>query len=264
MTVEDHSLVLRLAGPLQSWGSNSQYSVRETDGQPTKSGIIGLLAAADGRRREDPIVDLVQLRFGVRTDQPGSLLRDYHTVSDFRGVGLLSAAVNAKGQQKRTSYTTKVTQRYYLQDAVFVAVLSGNNELLAGLSEAIRSPGFPLALGRRTCVPTQPILLMGDLDKGLWKGDVDDVLSAVPWQASNEHRSTLERNSRGLQSTSLAVTVDDELGSESRTDVPTTFAHRDRKFRDRKVRQSWVSVPTGFAAHDGVEAQHDPFALLGW
>ena len=74
--MSDSCLVLRLAGPLQSWGSSSQFNRRETDDRPTKSGVIGLLAAAQGRRRSDPIEDLVDVKLAVRVDQPGSLLRD--------------------------------------------------------------------------------------------------------------------------------------------------------------------------------------------
>ena len=52
-------LLLRLAGPLQSWGVKSRFTVRATELAPTKSGIIGMLAAAVGRRRTDPIEDLL-------------------------------------------------------------------------------------------------------------------------------------------------------------------------------------------------------------
>ena len=72
-------LLLRLAGPLQSWGVKSRFTVRATELAPTKSGIIGMLAAAVGRRRTDPIEDLLSLRFGVRKDQPGRVIRDFHT-----------------------------------------------------------------------------------------------------------------------------------------------------------------------------------------
>ena len=95
--------MLRLAGPLQSWGGHSQFNRRDTSSEPTKSGILGLLAAAQGRRRQDPIEDLLTLRLGVRTDPAGSLLRDYHTVSNLRHRPLLSSQVNAKGIQNRPS-----------------------------------------------------------------------------------------------------------------------------------------------------------------
>ena len=100
------SLVLRLAGPLQSWGGQSQFNRRDTLGEPTKSGITGLLAAAQGRRRQDPIEDLLALRLGVRTDQPGSLLRDY-TRSVTTGAGRCprprSAARARRGRRHRRS-----------------------------------------------------------------------------------------------------------------------------------------------------------------
>ena len=51
-------LLLRLAGPMQAWGVKSRFTVRSTELAPTKSGVIGMLAAATGRRRTDPIEDL--------------------------------------------------------------------------------------------------------------------------------------------------------------------------------------------------------------
>src|SRR5437016_3301790 len=93
-------LVLRLAGALQSWGDRSSFNRRDTRPEPTKSGVIGLLAAAAGRPREQPLGDLLDLQLGVRVDQPGTLLRDYHTVSDYRGRPLPQAGVSAKGIQK--------------------------------------------------------------------------------------------------------------------------------------------------------------------
>lgn len=278
MATASSCLVLRLAGPLQSWGDQSEFNHRETRSEPTKSGVVGLLAAAEGRRREDSIVDLVGLRLGVRVDQPGTLLRDYHTVSDLRGVPLLSASVNKKGIQRSTAPAkhTAVTHRFYLQDAVFVVVVEGPPPLLEGLANAIRSPRFPLALGRRSCVPTQPILVPGVSGGALWEGDVDAVLREVPWQASavrvDRYRRQVERQTGslvGVGDVDLSVTVDDPAGTESSRDVPVTFAPKERAFTTRRVRRGWVSVPTGIVA-DGVAAVephrvvHDPLALLGW
>lgn len=263
-------LVLRLAGPLQSWGSESRFNRRETDGAPTKSGVLGLLAAAEGRRREDPIVDLVGLRLGVRADQPGTLLRDYHTVSDYRGLPLPASSVGTGGQKKTSpAKFTGVTQRFYLQDAVFVAAVEGGEELLAGLAEAVNHPAFPLALGRRCCVPSEPLLVRpeGQSSSLLWQGDLDSILAAVPWQASRPYRGRVERSSGAIPEVRLAVTTDSSNGTETRVDVPVSFAHRDRSFTTRYVSQSWVEVSTGFepqlsAGHHATV--HDPFALLGW
>ena len=97
------TLLLRLAAPLQSWGSDSKFETRKTDREPTKSGVVGLLAAALGLRRDDTegLARLNGLRFAVRADQEGSLLVDFHTA-----------------KSRDTSY---VTYRHYLQDAVFLA-----------------------------------------------------------------------------------------------------------------------------------------------
>lgn len=263
MPTSSWCLALRLAGPLQSWGITSQFNRRETSTAPTKSGVIGLLSAADGRRREDPIADLVDLHFGVRVDQPGTILRDYHTVSDFRGRGLPTVQLDGKGNQKRSKYQTKQTYRYYLQDAVFVAVVSGDEALLRGLADAVKAPGFPLALGRRSCVPTQPIVLDGEVG-GLWAGSVDDVLGSIPWAANKSHRWQVERSSGSAENVRLAISVDDPEGDDMSPDVPTTFVHRGRQFSARRVRHAWVEIPTGFVATESSVDAHDPLALLGW
>jgi CRISPR system Cascade subunit CasD len=269
MVGQPASLVLRLAGPIQSWGTHSQFNRRETGGEPTKSGVIGLLAAAQGRRRQDPIEDLLELRLGVRTDQPGSLMRDYHTVSDYRGKPLLSATVTAKGRQKPTGPAkhTHVTVRYYLQDAVFVAAIHGDPDLLAGLADALDRPAFPLALGRRACVPTQPLHLAPTDDATardhprLWAGDLEQVLTRVPWQLPPFRARQLRR--RGAPShVDLPVTLDDPDGEDTRRDVPRSFDPPNRGFTSRHVRQAWVRLPTPFPG--STESDHDPFALLGW
>lgn len=78
---------------------------------------------------------------GVRVDQPGELLRDYHTAHPAKGTGY-------------------ITNRYYLADAVFVVGLeSEDTALLQKLEQALRAPAFPLFLGRRACPPTLPLVL---------------------------------------------------------------------------------------------------------
>lgn len=271
MTAE-HCLVLRLAGPLQSWGSASQYNRRETDSAPTKSGVIGLLAAAAGRRRTDPITDLLDLSLGVRVDQEGSLLRDYHTVSDFRGRPLLAAKVDAKGRQKPTSPAkyTGVTQRFYLQDAAFVAVVGGDANLLAGLADAVRNPTFPLALGRRSCVPGRPPLVPSPDGESLWSGSVHEVIHRVDWQASEARRDRLRRRKALGSTVTLAATVDSgcvPVGSadreDLRTDVPQSFDQLHRGFSVRSVQHLWVELSTGEPEPENA-VTHDPFELLEW
>ncbi|WP_108989896.1 type I-E CRISPR-associated protein Cas5/CasD [Streptomyces coelicoflavus] len=263
MTGTDHAvLILRLAAPLQSWGGPSRYNRRETRSQPTKSGVLGLLAAAEGRTRGTSLTDLLGLHLGVRVDQPGTLLRDYHTSSDYRGVPLLSAKTNAKGQQTRTAPAkyTGVTQRFYLQDAVFVAVLRGPKALLQSLDEAVRNPVFPLSLGRRSCPPTGPVSLGLCADAGL-----KEALEGVPWQASAHRR----RQAQGA-TVALEATIEDPAGDQLTVDVPDTYDLKTgTRFDRRTVRHLWVTLPSGndrpaTESAPAGQPDHDPFALLGW
>ncbi len=259
MTPERATMVLRLAGPLQSWGVSSQFNRRSTADRPSKSGVIGLLAAAQGRRRGESITDLLDLSLGVRVDQPGTLLRDYHTVSRYTGEPLPSASVNAKGVQKKTSpkKPTHVTHRYYLQDAVFVTAVSGQAQFIVELIEAIRRPRFPLALGRRSCPPAHPLLLAHE-DGLLWPTDTTETLHHVPWQ---KPASPQVQRRYGAEVT-VAATIDDPAGSDELLDVPMSFEPRARGFQSRRVRHDWITLETGLESH--VADAHDPFALLGW
>lgn len=76
-------LLLRLAGPMQAWGDSARFVRRTTRHEPTKSGVVGLLASALGRGREESVEDLAQLEMGVRADQPGTLLRDFQALPRF-------------------------------------------------------------------------------------------------------------------------------------------------------------------------------------
>ncbi|MER5981524.1 type I-E CRISPR-associated protein Cas5/CasD [Streptomyces sp. NPDC001787] len=256
-------LLLRLAAPLQSWGDRSTFNRRETRPEPTKSGIIGLLAAAAGRSRYAALDDLADLGLGIRIDQPGSILRDYHTVSDYRGRPLPSAAVTAKGLQKPTSPAkrTHITQRFYLQDAVFLAAVEGPQELITTLGHAVRHPAFPLALGRRSCVPAQPLVL------GRRTGSLEDVLRAEPWHAAPGVRKKWGRENGDAAHIDLPATLEDPAGEEVRDDVPLSFAPTGRAFTTRRTRHTYLAAPTGLTpdpARPRNARGHDPFALLGW
>ncbi|MET8702927.1 type I-E CRISPR-associated protein Cas5/CasD [Kitasatospora sp. NPDC004723] len=73
-------LLARLAAPVQAWGVGSRFERRDTQPHPTKSGFVGMVAAALGRDRTDRIDDLAALRFGVRADRSGTPVHDYHIV----------------------------------------------------------------------------------------------------------------------------------------------------------------------------------------
>ncbi|MGW4378966.1 type I-E CRISPR-associated protein Cas5/CasD [Kitasatospora sp. NPDC004531] len=157
-------LLLRLAGPLQSWGERSKFNERDTAPFPTRSGVIGLLACALGRRRGDNIGDLARLSLTVRADRPGVLLRDLHTVGG--GLPARHTVTTAEGRKRPAAAATLLSHRYYLADAAFTAALTGPGDVLRACAAALREPFWPPYLGRRSCPPEGPLLL----------GEFDDVL----------------------------------------------------------------------------------------
>jgi len=246
------TLLLRLAAPLQSWGSSSRFTVRTTEHAPTKSGVIGMLAAATGLRRTDPLEDLMGLRFGVRVDQPGRFLKDFQTAS--------------KDYRKTDSW---ISDRYYLSDAVFCAGVEGPEDLLLGLQDAIQHPRFPLYLGRRSCPPAGKIAL------GVYDGSVWEVLRdfevRAPWLASGWYR----RNQAPFvdlktRFDAIAVPSDvsqDELISFTERDEPISFDPTYRRYGMRSVIEATLrNVPNELSQarfQSRYSFDHDPLMLLG-
>lgn len=214
------TLLLRLAGPLQAWGDGSRFTRRDTATTPTKSGVLGLLAAAQGRRRTDPLEDLVGLRFGVRVDQPGRLVTDFQTAIDW-----------AKKVSMPLSY------RYYLEDAVFVAGVEGDSDFLRTLREALLEPAYPLYLGRRSC-PVTGQLILGMVDRSL-----EQALREVPWQAAHWYRRS--RRKDPPQHLTVVVDVDPQtIGPvETVRDVPISFDVARRQYGWRDLERLQVPNP---------------------
>ncbi len=157
-----NTLFLRLEAPLQSWGEDSQWAVRRTAPEPTKSGIVGLLACAMGWNDDQCIFDLsCSIRIGVRCDISGTPtpLEDYHTVGGGHGE-YNPQLLTAEGLPKKNSAHkahTEQTWRYYLCDASFLAGIQSDDEaLIAKLAEGIQNPKWTIYLGRKSCVPSIP------------------------------------------------------------------------------------------------------------
>jgi CRISPR system Cascade subunit CasD len=236
-----NTLLLRLAAPMQAWGSDSKFSQRGTNREPTKSGVIGLLACALGRRRTESIDDIASLRFGVRVDQPGKLIRDYHTARKEWG--------------SKTSHTSFVSHRYYLSDAIFVVGLESDNlQFLDEIKDALFHPAFPLFLGRRACPPT------GELFLGIYEGvGLEDALrsnSIAPWQAKQWYRL------RKPDPVKLDMFCDCGSGeaSFSRKDAPVSFDQSYRRYDIRSIREEIVEFanPDGKKPHGPGQLDYNP------
>ena len=187
------TLLIRISAPLQSWGTQSHFSHRDTGYEPSKSGIIGLLCAALGRPRDQSIADLRALRMGVRIDRPGVILRDYHTA----GEGGYFKVSDKPGRP--TGKNTIPSQRYYLADAVFLVGLEGSAALLERLQAALQQPRWFLFFGRKACLPAERVWL----PDGLRDEDLETALKCYRHlggaaQASPELRLLLEDDANGV------------------------------------------------------------------
>lgn len=232
--------MLRLAAPLQSWGSRSRFNTRGSDQSPTKSGVVGLIAAALGIPREGPLTEFQELKFGTRTDVPGTLLDDFQTAISL-----------GPGKTERMP----LTRRHYLQDAVFMAGLSGDQGQLQRYRDALGRPVYPLYLGRRSCPPDGPIKTW------LVDDDLETALREVPWQAGEAARARLITARHG-QPLLLPLVLDAhdaaENGSvETVADQPLSFSPERRRYGARAIRR-----PAGVVVDRGNIAEHDPFAIL--
>jgi CRISPR system Cascade subunit CasD len=138
------TLLLRMRAPMMSWGDHSRFTIRDTRREPTKSAVIGLLCAALGRPRWEPVYDLADLKMGVRVNQEGLVQCDYHTVMD---------SIRSSGSKG----DTVLSDRYYVADADYWVGLEGDSAKLTELDTALQNPCWQLYFGRKSFVPSRPV-----------------------------------------------------------------------------------------------------------
>lgn len=243
MTSEDStsSLLLRLSGPMQSWGTSSRFTERDSGLEPSKSGVIGLLCAALGRKRSEDVSDLAALRMGVRVDRAGVLRNDYQTAGGSRAPSHISPAdaQNTAPPRQNTGVILAdgspgraiVSNRAYLADAVFLVGLEARDvEQLREIESAVLAPHWPLFLGRRGYVPSEPIALPGG---GVRVGvPLVAALSSEPKVSQTQTRDAML----------LRLVIEVEDGGARRMDQPIGAAFRDRTFGPRYVQSLFISV----------------------
>jgi len=221
MSSDKSFLALRLEGPLQSWGFDSQYNRRNTGLMPTKSAIAGMCCAALGYERgSDQERDFLVYFTNVRViaiaiprtiekkdrkhELPVRRVQDYHTVQNTR---------RANGSINNDCV---LTHRQYLTDAAFGVVLEGAAELLGSIAVALDNPVWGVWLGRKACIPTAPVFA------GL-RDNLNDALKLIL------KGQPLESYTRQIEVENFAE------GKDSLPDVPVSFATDNRKFSSRRV-----------------------------
>lgn len=213
------TLLLRMRAPMMSWGDHSRFTIRDTRREPTKSAAIGILCAALGRPRWQPVHDLAALKMGVRVNQEGLVQCDYHTVMD---------SIKSSGSKG----DTVISQRYYIADADYLVGLEGvgkaspeeNRAKLEGLDAALESPYWQLYFGRKSFVPSR-LVHIGIVDLPL-----EEALKQHPYEQRNRRKLPKELR--------YVLEVTDSL--DVRQDVPLDW--QKRLFGSRCVQTKYYDV----------------------
>jgi len=199
---------------MQSWGSDSQFTLRTTHHDPTKSGVIGLCCAALGWNRSKDITPLNQLHMGTRIINPGIIMNDYQTAEN---------VILASGSGKKTVVST----RYYLSDAEFIVGLEGSDvKFLAQLSNSLHHPKFQLCLGRKSYVPSKPVFILDGL-----KRNVELVRALIDYKTKDSPQSEM-----------IELVLEVPLGEadEIRYDQPSADSFITRKFHKRGIQRKII------------------------
>lgn len=214
-------ITIRLTAPFQSYGNQATFNVRSTNLFPTKSAVVGMVAAALGYRREDTrIASLNDLDFAVRIDQVGSTTTDFQI---------------AKYDAKKPG---KLTYRENLQDYVYVVALGSEDiDLIDKINFSLHHPKFQLFLGRRSNPPA------GVLRTETFEATtpIEVLKDKLPWQASKWYQKKYS-----------APNFEAELYADANLlpgnsnfmmqDIAESFNPRNRRFSYRSVAKARVTL----------------------
>ncbi len=205
-----YTLLLRLEGPMQSWGYRSRFDYRDTALEPTRSGVIGLICAARGMARGEDISLFAAIRMGVRVDKEGRPERDYHTALD---------VIRADGSGK----DTVVSYRDYLADAIFTVGLESDDlDLLNSIESDLWNPRWVLFLGRKSfCLSEHPLSAS---QPAIVQATLKDALECAAF-------SLRCRPTDGMLKYRLVLETPE--GERTQHDSPLCF--RERRFKPRSI-----------------------------
>ena len=232
-------LLLRLRGPMQAWGTRSRFEYRDTEREPTFSGIIGIIAAAEGLPRGADLSEYRQLVMTVRVDREGELDREFQTAQD---------VVKANGGTE-----TQIIHRDFLADAAFHVAVEGPDSLIKRIFTALHRPRYPLFLGRKSYLPSMPIVYPGkesyiDTDK-----DALTFLCGLPLATDLAiSRDELIASDKTKKIRFVVPHTDSSV--ETRQDIPRNFDIYRRRYDTRSIKTEYRSVPV---ADPGRETGHE-------
>jgi CRISPR system Cascade subunit CasD len=172
-------LLFRLYGPLASWGDIAVGTHRPSYDRPSKSAVMGLLAAAVGihRNEDDKHKKLAEAyNFAVLVNSPGVFLRDYHTAqipsaSSIKKQKHIHSRKEELGVYKEEIAAVLSTRDYYSDSVYTIAIWAKEDHSetytysLELLKKKLNEPEFVLYLGRKSCPPALPVeaqIISGD------------------------------------------------------------------------------------------------------
>ncbi len=232
-------ILLWFEAPLQSWGFDSKFGRRDTLAFPTKSGVLGLVCSAlgAGGAQRGLLAEFTPLRqtaisFARSKQKEGEvakqdrepLLRDFHMVGagydDKDPWASLLIPKTSEGK-KAVGGGTKMTYRYYLQDAAFAVALEVPGDKAESIAVALQNPAWDIYLGRKNCVPTDFV----------YRGIFDQETTAL------EKAGTIAEEKQRIEDFRVVQGALDEGEADevfTLNDVPVQFGE-DKRYRDRQV-----------------------------
>ena len=157
-------LLFQLYGVLAAWGDQAVGGERPSSNHPSRSALLGLLAAAMGIRRdeEDKLEELSrQCRFAIKLHSMGHVLRDFHTTQVPPAIKKTKHLYTRRDELGESKLGTILSSREYRQDALSVIALWFEDGVysLSDVQQGLIHPCFHLYLGRKSCplsVPLKP------------------------------------------------------------------------------------------------------------
>ena len=228
------ALAFLIDAPLQAWGSSSRFEYRETEAFPTKSALLGLVAAALGIDKHDVgksgiLAELTSLRATVYAlPRKGETLRlrDFHTIGG--GYDRKDEKLRIPRQAAGGTFGTVITRRTYLTDARFAAALEGSSATVRCVIDALKDPVWGVWFGRKTCLPALPLAPTSGADSS------DAIKLLIERVAEWDGCKPCEP--AALECWEEPIEIDPSKGDFYLADSPISF--RDRTFTTRPVRHS--------------------------
>lgn len=156
--------LLNIYGPMAGYGGIAVGDIRPSWSRPSRSAVLGMIAAALGiRRNDEEVQNRLQAGYGfaVMVLNPGTMIHDFHTVQS-ASIKKMNHVMTRRDEMNLGDPDTVISRREYLCDHISVACIwirdtESAQYSLEEIADAIKKPVFSLYLGRKSCPPALPV-----------------------------------------------------------------------------------------------------------